>query len=83
MLFGRDLRKSDVPYTRSNEVDGRVTFDHDLAKDKQIREVLNGLAGHPIRLLNLLGKFEARYLLCVPHVLSCICPYMRSKYSVN
>ncbi len=55
-LFDLNIRKPDVLYARSIEVDERVTIDHDFADDKHIGEVVKGLTGHPIRILKALGE---------------------------
>ena len=55
-LFDLDIKKPDVLYSRSIEVDERVTVDVELAEDKHIGRVVQGLSGDPIRILKPLGS---------------------------
>lgn len=56
-LFDLNIRKPDVLYAKSVEIDERVTVDNALAEDKHIGHVVQGLSGDAIRILKPLGKW--------------------------
>ncbi|CZR58696.1 related to 5-oxoprolinase [Phialocephala subalpina] len=59
-LFDLNIRKPDVLYSKSVEIDERVTVDSVLAEDKHIGRVVQGLSGDPIRILKPLDEEEVK-----------------------
>lgn len=59
-LFDLHIKKPDVLYTKSIEVDERVTIDNPLAEDKHIGSTVQGLSGDTVRILKPLGMKHFR-----------------------
>lgn len=57
-LFDLDIKKADVLYSKSIEIDERVTVDVDLAENKHIGTTVQGLSGDTIRILKPLDEAE-------------------------
>ncbi|KAJ9260556.1 hypothetical protein DTO212C5_8485 [Paecilomyces variotii] len=57
-LFDLDIKKPDVLYAKSIEVDERVTIDVPLAEDKDAGTTVHGLSGDVVRILKPLNEGE-------------------------
>lgn len=57
-LFDLDIKKADVLYSKSIEIDERVSVDVELAEDKHIGTTVQGLSGDTIRILKPLDEDE-------------------------
>ncbi|KAJ9142432.1 Hydantoinase B/oxoprolinase [Pleurostoma richardsiae] len=57
-LFDLDIKKADVLYSKSVEVDERVTIDVELAENKHIGTTVQGLSGDTVRILKPLNDRE-------------------------
>ncbi|KAJ9397496.1 hypothetical protein DTO282F9_5501 [Paecilomyces variotii] len=59
-LFDLDIKKPDVLYAKSIEIDERVTIDVPLAEDKDAGTTVHGLSGDVVRILKPLNEGEVR-----------------------
>ncbi|GAD95409.1 hypothetical protein ANI_1_1666074 [Paecilomyces variotii No. 5] len=57
-LFDLDIKKPDVLYAKSIEIDERVTIDVSLAEDKHVGTTARGLSGDVVRILKPLDETE-------------------------
>jgi 5-oxoprolinase (ATP-hydrolysing) len=62
-LFELDIKKADVLYSKSVEIDERVTIDVDLAMNKNIGTTVKGLSGDMVRILKPLDEEEVKQVL--------------------
>ena len=62
-LFDLDIKKADVLYSKSIEIDERVTVDVDLAENKHIGTTVQGLSGDTMRILKPLDEAEVTQAL--------------------
>lgn len=54
-IFDLHIKRPDVLYQRSVEVDERVTIEHAFAEDSDVGTTVTGLSGDTVRILKPLG----------------------------